>query len=239
MIEKENSIKKAERIAPLSNEAPGRAFVDFFEQHRRRTGDILAKLKDKDANMEGFILRAGMMPPEHSVIDEEIKRFCRIPYRTTDGIIAACPGDLRGLKGCPPHAPATVKTMSLLSEARGFLIVQFEGNEARIQQRRIHPFIARAAKALRENGYNVLEAYACGPCRVCPEGCSEDPECRQPEHRLFAPEACGFWVNSLCRGASKFPVCGGGPQEIRWIKDWRLATQDTDSVRYVTGILIG
>lgn len=232
-------IKKAERIAPLSNESPLTAFVDFYERHRRRIGDILLKLKDGDAKMGGYVLRAGMMPPGNSVIDEKIKRFCRIPYRTVDGIIASCPGVLGGWKGCPPHAPAAEETIGLLSRARGFLIVQLEGSEGQVRQRSVHPFVARATKALREHGYDVIEAYASGPCRVCPKGCGEEGECRQPERRLFALEACGFWVNSLCRKASEFPVCGSGPREVRWIKDWNLAAQDTESVRYVTGILIG
>jgi len=235
----EDYIKKAERIAPLSNEIPSTAFVDFYEHHRRRIGDILLKLKGGDTKMQGFILRAGMMPPGDSVIDERIKQFCRIPYRTVDGTIASCPGVLRGWKGCPPHAPAAMKTIGLLSEARSFLIVQFEGSEGLTRQSHVHPFIARATKALREREYAVLETYASGPCRVCPRGCGEDQECRQPERRLFALEACGFWVNSLCRKAAEFPICGDGPQEIRWIKDWDLVTQDTESVRYVTGLLIG
>ncbi len=179
------------------------------------------------------------MPPGSSVIDEKMKQLCRIPYRTVDGIIASCPGILRGLKGCPPQAPAASETISLLSGARCFLIVQFEGSEAHIPQSVIHPFIARVAEVLGEHGYNVLETYASGPCRVCPQGCGENQECRQPERRLFSLEACGFWVNSLCREASAFPICEEGPQEVRWIKDWNLVTQDTDSVRYVTGILLG
>jgi predicted metal-binding protein len=238
MVKTKGFLKWAEKIAPLSDEIAGTAFVDFYERHRTGIGDILSTLKDDDASLRGFILRAGLMPPGHSVIDEKIKEFCRLPYRTTDGTIAACPGDLRGLKGCPPHSPGTVETISLLSKAGRFLIVQFEGSEARTQQGSIHSFVAAATKALRENGYDVLEAYASGPCRVCPEGCNEEPECRQPERRLFAPEACGFWVNSLCSAASRFPICGEGPQQVRWIKDWRLATQDTDSVRYVTGFIL-
>ena len=179
------------------------------------------------------------MPPGDSVIDEGIKHFCRIPYRTVDGPIASCPGALRNWKGCPPHAPAAVKTIDLLSKARSFLIVQLEGSESVTRQSHVHPFIARATKALREREYAVLETYASGPCRVCPRGCGEDQECRQPDWRLFALEACGFWVNSLCKKAAEFPILEDGPQEVRWINDWGLATQDTESVRYVTGILIG
>jgi predicted metal-binding protein len=232
-------IKKAERLAPVSNEMPGAAFVEFYDHHREKLGEILGRILDGDENMKGFILRAGMMPPEQSVVDEEIKQFCRIPYQTGDGTIAACPGDLRGLKGCPPHAPPAATTIGLLSKAKSFLIVQLEGSLSQTRQSHIHPFVERVSNSLSEHGYDVLERYASGPCRVCPQGCGDDPECRQPERRLFAPEACGYWVNTLCEKSSDFPICGGGPQEIRWIKDWRLPTQDTDSVRYVTGVLLG
>ena len=235
----EDYIKNAERIAPIASEMPSATFVDFYEHHHQRIGDILLKLKDGDSKIQGFILRAGMMLPGNPVIDKKIKQFCRIPYRTVEGTIASCPGALRNWKGCPPHAPAVIKTVSLLMEARSFLIIQFEGSEDLSRQSHVHPFIDRAAKALREHGYANLQTYASGPCRVCPRGCEEDQECRQPERRLFALEACGFWVNSLCRMAAKFPICGGGPREIRWIKDWDLVTQDTKTVRYVTGILIG
>jgi predicted metal-binding protein len=235
----EDYIKRAEKIAPISNKTPGTAFSDFYRRHRRRIGGILSRLKEGDARMQGFTLRAGMMPPGNSVIDEKIKRFCRLPYRTSDGVIASCPGILSDWKGCAPYAPAAMSTIGLLSEARSFLIIQFEGTEDDCEQKHIHPFIQRTAKELCEQGYTVLETYACGPCRVCSRGCGEDQECRRPERRLFALEACGFWINSLCRGASEFPIYRTGPREVRWIKDWNLSTQDTESVRYVAGILIG
>lgn len=235
---REDSIRVAEAIAPVSDEIPDPAFVDFYKDHHRRMGDILKELKDGDEDMRGFILRAGIMPPLKSVIDEEIQRFCRLPYRTIAGTIASCPGILRGYKGCPPHAPAVSETTRLLSEAYCLLIIQFEGTRSENRQNYVHPFIARASKTLHEHGHNILETYASGPCRVCPKGCGEDEECRQPERRLFAPEACGFWVNSLCREASQFPICGDGPQEVSWIKDWNLPAQDTEFVRYVTGILL-
>jgi len=234
----EDCVKKGEGIAPVSDQSPPPDFVDFYRRHRRKIGDILLKLKDSDVRLQGFLLRAGMMPPENSVIAEEIKQFCRLPYRTTDGPIASCPGVLRGWKGCPPHSPEALETIGLLSEARGFLIVQLEGIEGETRQSLVHPFIARAAKVLGENGYAVLATYASGPCRVCPQGCAEGGECRQPRRRLFALEACGFWVNSLCRKAHEFPVGEAGPRAVRWISDWGLAGQDTDTVRYVTGILM-
>ena len=239
MTTTEDFIKQAETIEPLSDDAPDTEFVRFYEHHSQQTADILSELRSADENMQGFTIRAGMMPPTHSVIDKDIQEFCHIPYRTVDGVIPACPGTLEDRKGCPPHAPPIEETIGLLSQARSFLIVQFEGREGYTKQGTIHSFIARVAQAMQDQGFNVLETYACGPCRVCPQGCGDDEECRQPDQRLFAPEACGFWVSTLCREASKFPVCGGGPREIRWIKDWRLATQDTDSVRYVTGVLVG
>ncbi|MDD5557369.1 MAG: DUF2284 domain-containing protein [bacterium] len=230
---------EAERIAPVSDEGPGAAFLDFHERERPATGDTLLALMEGDGKMRGFTLRAGMMPPGSAVVDERIRRFCRLPYRTDEGMVAACPGILGGWKGCPPHSPAVARTVDLLSRARCLLIVQFEGSEGRVRQGRVHPFIDRAAEALRGRGYDILGTYACGPCRVCPRGCGEEQECRQPERRLFSLEACGFWVNVLCREAAAFPVCGDGPREIRWIRNWGLADQDTETVRYVTGVLIG
>ncbi len=235
----EDYIKRTELIAPLSGKKPGPGFVGFYEDQRRRIGEVLLQLKDGDQDLRGFTLRAGMIFPGNAVIAEEIKQLCRLPYRTVDGIIASCPGILCGWKGCPPHAPAVSETVKLLSGARGLLIVQFEGSETDTRQSCLHPFIARTAKTLRERGYPILEMYASGPCRVCPLGCGEEQECRQPARRLFALEACGFGVNHLCRVASEFPICGDGPREVRWIKDWNLPTQDTKTVRFVTGLLIG
>lgn len=232
-------IARAEGFAPVSDEPPGAAFAAFHESQRQRIADALRARKDADAKMRGFTLRAGMMPPRNSVIREEIQGFCRLPYRTVAGTVASCPGALFDWKGCPPHAPAVAETADLLSRARAFLIVQLEGEEGAVRQGVVHPFIAGAAAALRERGYAVLETYASGPCRVCPRGCGEGGECRQPDRRLFALEACGFWVNSLCRKAAEFPVCGDGPREVRWIRDWGLPTQDTKSVGYVTGLLLG
>ena len=232
-------IREAEEISPVSGEAPGAAFLDFHERNRGQIREALLRLKGGDVSLKEFTLRAGMMNPVNAVIGEGIREFCRLPYRTVEGIIDSCPGALGNWKGCPPHSPAVSETIGLLSVARTLLIMQFEGSEGDGRQGATHLFTARAAESLREEGYAVLKAYSCGPCRLCASGCGEDEECRQPDRRLFALESCGFWVNSLCRNASGFPVCGGGPREVRWIKDWDLPSQDTESVRFVTGILLG
>lgn len=232
-------IREAEGISPLSDESPGEEFLDFYRRNRGAIGEILLRLKDGDADVRDFTLRAGMMHPANAVIVERIKEFCRLPYRTEEGRIASCPGILGNWKGCPPHSPAVEETAGLLNGSRAFLIMQFDGTEGAGRQGATHLFTTRVAEALREGGFPIPEAYSCGPCRLCAKGCGENEECRQPERRLFALESCGFWVNSLCRMASLFPVCGGGPREVRWIQDWNLPSQDTESVRFVTGILLG
>lgn len=232
-------IGEAEEIRPVSDEAPGETFLDFYERNHGQIREILLRLKDGDTDVPGFTLRAGMMNPVNAVIVERIKEFCRLPYRTDEGSIASCPGILGNWKGCPPHSPAVGETIGLLSDAHAFLILQFDGREGEGRQGATHLFTTRFAESLRKEGFDILEAYSCGPCRLCASGCGESEECRQPERRLFALESCGFWVNSLCRNASGFPVCGGGPREVRWIKDWDLSSQDTESVRFVTGILLG
>ena len=232
-------IREAEEIRPVSEEAPGDAFLNFYERNRGQIRETLLLLKDGDTSLKGFTLLAGMMNPVNAVIGERIREFCRLPYRTVEGTIDSCPGILGNWKGCPPHSPAVEETIGLLPGARAFLITQFEGREGEGRQGATHRFTTRVAESLREEGVTVLEAYSCGPCRLCAGGCGENEDCRQPERRLFALESCGFWVNSLCRKASGFPVCGGGPREVRWIKDWDLPSQDTESVRFVTGILLG
>ncbi|MFH1038047.1 MAG: DUF2284 domain-containing protein [PVC group bacterium] len=231
-------IRLADRMLPVADDKPEAAFLSFHAGHRRRIRSILRALKEDDPSLKGFTLRAGLMPPAGAVVEEEIRGFCRIPYRTVDGSIPSCPGILMHWKGCPPHSPAVTEMVRLLSGAGSFLIIQFEGSEDSGRQGDIHPFLVRAAQALGGEGYSVIETYACGPCRVCARGCGTGPECRQPAKRLFALEACGFWINALCRGAAAFPVCGGGPRPVRWIRDWGLPAQDTRSVRYTTGILL-
>ena len=215
-MSKAEAIRMAEMLSPISDKAASAEFASFYEQYRGEIGGLLGKLRDDDANIQKFELHAGMMPPQRAVVDAEIQRFCGIPYRTVDGTSAGCPGELRNLKGCPPYAPATQETVGLLVQARAFLIIQLEGREADTQQGHVHPFIEQLVATLREHGHKTLFTYASGPCRICAQGCQEGPECRQPERRLFAPEACGFWVNALCREAARFPVRGGAvPVEPR------------------------
>jgi len=231
-------IELAEKLAPLSSTAPSDAFLSFFADHRGPLADLLTAQKSTSTKVRPFELRAAMMPPEQAVIEEEIKDLCAIPYRTRNGLIPECPGITRGFKGCPPYAPDVWETKELLGRAESFLIIQFAGEEGSAPQGEVHSFIAKVSETLGEEGYTVLETYASGPCRVCPKGCSADEECRLPDHRLFALEACGFWVPSICRAASKYPVLNDGPREIRWINNWHLPTQDTPLVTYTTGILL-
>ncbi len=235
----EERIKTGERIAPLSPGKPAAEFIEFHRRARRKIGGIIRKIQENEAGERGYAIRAGLMDPLHSVISKRVKGFCRLPYRTTDGLIASCPGILDNWKACPPHSPPVRATVEVLSRARAFLVVQFAGDEDRTEQGDAHLLIARAAVDLAENGYDVREVYACGPCRICRRGCGAAGECRQPGKRLFALESCGFWVNALCREAGKFPVLAGGPEEVRWIRNWGLPNQDTTAVRYVTGILLG
>jgi len=179
-----------------------------------------------------------MMPPQNAVIDPLIQEFCRLPYPTLDGPIPACPGITRGLYGCPPHAPEVGETMQLLLRAGSLLVLQFPGREGHAPQGEIHTFVARVSEALDDQGHSVLETYASGPCKVCPKGCGPAEECRFPHRRLFAFEACGFWVNSICSAAATYPILNGGPKQVRWIKDWRLPSQDTDAVAYTAGVLL-
>ena len=232
-------IQQAEGFAPVNEQQPGAEFISFYRTHREKIAGVLRDLKEGHEPTREFTLRVGMMSPESSVIDGRIMDFCRLPYRTVDEVISSCPGILYNWKGCPPHSQPVSETIALLKRAVSFLIVQFEGSQGYGRQREVHPFIARTSTALRELGYSILETYASGPCRVCPNGCADGPDCRQPTRRLFALEACGFWVNSLCRAAAEYPAMGLPLREVRWIKDWGLPTQDTQSVRFVTGILLG
>lgn len=239
MMRAEDYIRQAEGFAAVSDKRPQKTYLDFYERHRDKIGALLLKLKKGNRPTDEFNLRAGMLPPVSAVIDERIMEFCRLPYRTKDGVISSCPGILYNWKGCPPHSQLVPETIEMLNRAVAFLIVQFEGSKGYGRQGEVHPFISRMSAKLRELGYSILETYASGPCRVCPNGCGDGPECRQPTRRLFALEACGFWVNQLCREAAKSPVLGNPLREVRWIKDWGLPTQDTQSVRFVTGILLG
>jgi len=235
----EESIRDGEGIAPVSAGGPSPAFAGFFRREGRKLGEMLGEVLADAAGERGFTVRAGLLDPLNSVISERVRGFCRLPYRTTGGIIAACPGILDNWKACPPHSPEVAETGKILARAAGFLIVQFAGDEDRTVQADAHLLIERAARALAEAGYDVRQVYACGPCRLCPRGCGDAENCRQPKRRLFALESCGFWVNALCRRAGEFPVLGGGPEEVRWIRDWGLPGQDTRDVRYVTGIVLG
>ena len=234
----EDYIHQAEGFAPATGQQPGTEFISFHRSHREKIAEVLRDMKKNSKSTLEFTLRAGMMPPGSAVIDGRIMDFCRLPYRTVDGVISSCPGILYNWKGCPPHSQPVSETIALLNRAVSFLIVQFEGSQGYGRQGEVHPFIARTSARLREHGYSVLETYASGPCRVCPNGCGDGPECRQPTRRLFALEAAGFWVNQLCRKAVEYPILGSPLREVRWIKDWGLPTQDTQSVRFVTGILL-
>ncbi len=238
-LKADEHIVRGEGLGPVSTGGPSPAFAGFYRQEGRKLGEILGEVLKDAAAARGYTVRAGLLDPLNSVISERVRWFCRLPYRTTGGVIPSCPGILDNWKACPPHSPQVEETSKLLSRAVGFLIVQFAGDEDRTVQADAHLLIEKAAQALAERGYDVRQVYACGPCRLCRRGCGETENCRQPKRRLFALESCGFWVNALCRRAGEFPVFGGGPEEVRWIRNWGLPGQDTREVRYVTGIVLG
>jgi len=223
-MSRDDCIRMAEEIEPLSAEEAGQEFLDFYRHHQGRIGTVLLKVKTAFKRVDGLVLRSGMMPPAQSVIHEKIRGLCLLPYRTDEGTVPSCPGILEGWKGFPPHSPQVEETTDLLSRGRSLLVIQFEGKGEHGQQANLHRFLARLSGLLRKEGYTVLSSYACGPCRVCGDGCDESVECRAPEKRIFALESCGFWINRLCRMAAKHPICGGGPKEVQWIRDWGLPT---------------
>jgi hypothetical protein len=236
---REEQIKKGESFPPVSPQKPDAGFIARYEQGKDALREIVLEVKAADRRVKDKIFRAGVMIPTAAVIREKIKEFCAIPYRRADGSLAPCEGVTEGWKGCPPHSTPIAETVSLLRSASVFLILQFSGLTHHAFQKHVHEFTLSVESALREKGRRVLGSYSTGPCRLCPRGCSVNGECRQPERRRFALEYCGFWVKSLCRRASHFPLCGDGDWEIEWIKDWNLPAQSPLTYRSVTGILLG
>ena len=230
-------IRFAEELPPVNESAPGEDFLGFYGEHRTALAELLRSLKAESARVAPFELRSGLLPPRLAIVDASIQEMCGIPYRTPQGLIPECPGLTRGLHGCPPHAPTVEETRALLGRGQSLLLLQFGGREGNAPQGEVHHFMLRVAKALAGGGYNVLETYASGPCCVCPKGCGTAEECRLPERRLFAFEACGFWVNSLIDAASPYPVLNA-PERVEWLIDWRLPTQSTDAIRYNAGVLL-
>ncbi len=231
-------IDKYENAAQISDEQPDEGFNSFYEEHRDELWDRLSGLKEKAANVEGLEIKAGLMFPPNAKINEEIKEFCAIPFRREDGAVFACEGIVENWKGCPPHSPAVTETLEQISRSSAFLIMQFNGLDDTVYQKYIHHFTLKVRKELTEAGYDLVESYSCGPCRMCAAGCNSNGDCRAPQLRLFALEACGFWVNHLCRKAAEHPVLGGDNWEINWLTDWNLPTQTPPTYRSVTGILL-
>lgn len=231
-------IKLGEGLGPVSDNPPGETFRGLYGDYRRSIEEVLLKLKEEDAKLRDYTLRAGALLPVRAAIREKIRGFCAIPYRHSDGEVSPCGGVVEGWRGCPPYSPAVRETVGLLEKARLFLILQFDGIKDHHRQQYVNRFSKRATEVLENRGLAVIKSYGCGPCRVCSRGCGEG-DCRLPDRRDFALESCGFWVNRLCREAADFPVLGGGTIEIEWVKDWNLPTQKPKSFKSVTGILLG
>ncbi len=222
----------------VSDKSPDKRFFEFFEENRSRIREIILEIKEMDQNLMGIDMQIGMFSPINSIIDEEIKKLCSIPFRREDGSMFACEGVMENWKGCPPHSPLVSETIEYLKKARGFLIMQFNGISDTVFQKYIHHFTLNVEKRLIEDGNPVLQSYSCGPCRICSNGCNGDGQCRAPSLRRFALESCGFWVNHLCRKASENPIYGNESWEIQWVKDWNLVNQDPSEYKSVTGLLL-
>jgi len=231
-------IGTAERLPELAPGPPPAGFLDYVKAHTAPLSALLTDLKQNERCVDAFELRAGFAPPGQAVVDVSIQDLCKLPYRTSDGSVPCCPGLTRGLHGCPPHAPEVGETKALLQRAVSLLVIQFAGQEGSAPQGEIHRFMTRVSKTLSQSGYDVLVTYGSGPCKVCPKGCGDTHECRLPDRRFFALEACGFWVNAVCRAAAPYPVLEAAPQPVRWLVDWRLPTQNTTSIAYTTGVLL-
>jgi predicted metal-binding protein len=232
-------IKRYENSAQISDQNPGKEFVHFFQTNQEKIKNIILRIKNSDSKLEKIGIKIGMMYPPNAMIDESIKELCSIPFRREDGAVFACEGVIENWKGCPPHSPKVSETIADINKSSGFLIMQFNGLNDTIYQKFIHQFTLEVRKALLKTGYDVIQSYSCGPCRMCAQGCNSDGDCRIPTLRLYALESCGFWVNHLCRKAMEYSIHGGDSWEIDWVTDWNLPTQYPESYRSVTGILIG
>lgn len=235
---REEHIRKGEGFAPLSRRGPGAARAGRWRAGKPRLREIVLSAKSADAKVRGEAFRAGLLAPRQAVIREEIKSFCALPYRRRDGATDPCEGITYGWKACPPHSPPTEETIALLGAADAFLVLQFSGLRHHAFQKHVHEFTLSLEGKLGDAGWEVLQSYSTGPCRLCAGGCAPEGDCRQPGRRRFALESCGFWVPSLCRAAARFPLCGDGDWEIEWIRDWNLPTQSPLTCRAVTGILL-
>ncbi len=232
-------IAQYENMEQISDLVPGNEFSQLLERNSTRFKKIIMELKENDPNLQGIDLQIGMMSPLNAIICEEIKELCGIPFRREDGSLLACEGVVENWKGCPPHSPPVTESIEQINKATGFLIMQFDGIRNTEYQKYFHKFTLNVEEKLKGDGETVIQSYSCGPCRVCKKGCNDEGECRAPALRLFALEACGFWVNHLCRKAAEFPIYGDKSWEIQWVNDWNLPTQNPPAYKSVTGILLG
>lgn len=232
-------LKPSVRLAPLRDEEPDSTFLDFHERHGASLARVVARRKESDPNLIDLGLSAGLLPPLRAIVDEEIRHLCWLPYRKRDGTVGACVGVTNGWQGCPPRSTELPETLALLERAVAFLIVKLDGIRDHRNQKYVNRFARKVGRSLSAEGSDVLAVYGSGPCRRCKEGCDAHEECPQPAAREFALESCGFWVSHLCKEASRHPINGSGPAEIRWVTDWNLPTQDVTGFGSVVGVLLG
>lgn len=238
ITEQQKKIIEFDAYRQLSDEKPVDGFYKFIALHTDDIKSLATAFKDDYKPLKEHPMRLGFVYPLHVVIDEKIKDLCRLAFIRPDGRIEACEGITCNYKGCPPYSPSVSETIVLLRQATAFLLLQFDKATVSLTQKYIHILTVKIAKALSKKGYQILNTYSCGPCRICAGWCPEGENCQHPESRKFALESCGFWINKLCEKAAENTISGGVNWEIDWIKDWELPSQHPLEFKPLTGILL-
>lgn len=100
-----------------------------------------------------------------------------------------------GKPGCPPHAPLSEKTKSLLDDFTYALLLEGEPPTREFQMR-----VLRAEKEAFKAGFYKAFSYWAGPCSLC-RSCAEDGVCRNTKNARPSMEGAGIDVFETVRRA--------------------------------------
>ncbi len=193
-----------------------------------------------------YFARIGVLPPELVIVDKRIQDMCALPfwtiYRSGRGPsyrhFGPCPGYDR-LPGCPPNAPPTEKTQTMLDSSDALVVLQTKLLDERWNDQWKFAVLHRLASDLAEalGPSAITGVYGSGPCSACTQQhCRYNSPCRHPERQTISLEARGICVERMCDDLSL--VTGNKAWKISWLKHFGFAQQSPKTWKYVVAVSI-
>ena len=185
-----------------------------------------------------------LVNPEVIIARNNIKGLCWTEYLRYDAsgsecAQAPCGGIIKKRSACPQYAWTAAETDAMIKKSSLFVTFVFSGLSHPYAQVEIHKFLLEAEKILKGSGFEIVESFGSGPCRICEEECLMNGDCRLPGERRFSLESCGIMVESITQAAPYLTLYGSRENwKLEWMRKWQGYSLEKRKYKSVVGVLL-